>query len=228
MHTANTARTKISFFTPFNFHDPENDERFDELIREHLTQKLDADLIVDHVVPFEATEEEYERIQRERILTALKASEEMGHDAFVVACHYDPCVEVARADANIPVIAPLQITTSFANQMGNKFAVISDLDEAIPVITDLVDSYGFADNCSEVLAIGFDGDKILGDLKGAADAVDRLVESISVDPSVKCVVIGCTIVSAAYEKYRSDFPVRSATVLDSNLITVKSAAIFGM
>jgi allantoin racemase len=58
----------------------------------------------------------------------------------------------------------------------------------------------------------------------AAQAVDAVVHQISKRGDVQSVVIGCTIVSAAYELHRVSFPRRDVFVLNSNLLATQAAA----
>ncbi|MFF0227173.1 hypothetical protein [Streptomyces sp. NPDC004629] len=60
--------------------------------------------------------------------------------------------------------------------------------------------------------------------RGAAEAVDHIVADLAAAGEVQSVVIGCTIVSSAYEQHRHLFPDRKVVVLNSNLVTLKGAA----
>jgi allantoin racemase len=109
-------------------------------------------------------------------------------------------------------------------QFGPKFAVITDVVEAEPVIQQLVERYGHGAASVGVKAIGWDGDAILDDTLGAARVVDAMVADLAARGEVQSVVIACTIVSAAYESHRDEFPDRGIVVLNSNLVTTKGAA----
>ena len=227
VHNENENRKvpRILFFTPFNFVQPHHDEEFDRLLDSQLEHKGIREVVAEHAGRFDATSENYEELQADAIIRGLKSAETRGFDAFVVACHYDPAVVATREAAKIPVIAPLQLMVGLAAQHGSKFAVISDLSEAIPVITDLIHGYGHGDSCVEVVAIDMDGDAILDDTLAAAKAVDHLVERIESAGEISSVVLGCTIVSSAYEKHRAVLPKRGVRVLNSNLLTVQGAAM---
>jgi len=215
---------RVLFLTPFHFGEQRHDDEFDTVVTGLLAPAIDAVVVADHVDYFETDDVDYEAAQTEAVVAAVEHANDEGFDALVIACHYDPAITEARAVSRVPVVAPLQLTSGIAAQYGPKFAVITDVEEAEPVIADLVAAYGHSEACTGVTAIGWDGDTILEDTFGAAKAVDELVGILAAEGVVQSVVIGCTIVSAAYETHRHEFPDRGVVVLNSNLLTLKAAA----
>ncbi|MDX3640501.1 aspartate/glutamate racemase family protein [Streptomyces sp. MB09-02B] len=216
---------RVLFLTPFHFDKPEHDDEFDAVLASMFDGQGDQSVTARHVERFESGGGDYDTTQTQAVLTAVeRANAEGTFDAIVIACHYDPAVREAREASRIPVVGPLQLTTALATQFGPKFAVVTDLPEAVPVIRGLIDDYGRGTECAGVTAIGWEGDAILEDPRGAAEAVDRIVADLAAAGEAQSVVIGCTIVSAAYERYRHEFPDRGVVVLNSNLVTVKGAA----
>jgi allantoin racemase len=222
--TAASGPPRVLFLTPFHFERPEHDDEFDAVLESLLTGRGDQVVSVEHVTHFESGDTNYEKAQTQAILEAVERANAENYDSIVIACHYDPALREARESSQIPVVGPLQLTTSVTTQFGPKFAVITDIAEAVPVIQGLIDDYGHGAGCAGVTSIGWDGDAILDDTRGAAEAVDRIVAELAAAGTVQSVVIGCTIVSSAYEKHRHLFPDRGVVVLNSNLITVKGAA----
>jgi Asp/Glu/hydantoin racemase len=217
-------RPTVLFLTPFHFGTPELGERFDEIVETSLNRPSSpVQVLARHVDAFDDAPDGYEAAQTAAVVGAVRAARGTGLDALVVACHYDPAVGEARAAADVPVVAPLQLTAGLAGQFGGRFAVITDVGEAEDVIAGLLDGYGLGEQCVSVQAIGMDGDAILNDTAAAARAVDRLVVELAQRGDVNSVVIGCTIVSAAYEFHRSTFHDHGVVVLDSNAITVQAA-----
>ena len=217
-------KPKILFLTPFHFGKPEHDDEFDAVLGVQLDDSAERTVVAAHVDHFESDGVDYELAQTRAVVDAVVKANADEFDAVVVACHYDPAVDAAREASEIPVIAPLQLCAGVATQFGPRFAVITDIPEAVPVISELVTSYGHASECTGVHAIGWEGDAILEDPRGAATAVDRLVADLATAGEVQSVVIGCTIVSSAYERHRHEFPHRGVAVLNSNAVTVKGAA----
>lgn len=221
---AAAGRPRILFLTPFHFKSTTNNAEFDQVVAPLLGTGLTYDGVASHVREFETDHDDYDDAQTAAVVEAVESANAEGYDAIVIACHYDPAVVPARAASKVPVIAPLQLTTSVAAQLGGTFAVVTDVDEAETVIGDLVASYGHADQCVEVRAIGLDGDAILSDTLAAATAVDRFVSELAERGDVAAVVVGCTIVSAAYEQHREKFADHGIVVLNSNLLAMEGAA----
>jgi len=213
----------ILFLTPFHFGSPEKCDTFDSMVTPHLSGP-DVTTTAEHVDHFDPTETGYDSRQSDAVIAAVERANDRDIDAIVVACHYDPAVPAARAAANVPVIAPLQLVAGLARQFGPSFAVITDIEEAEDVIGALVQSYGHGEACVDVRSIGWEGDQILDDTAGAARVVDSIVADLVAQHDIQSVVIGCTIVSMAYERHRADFPDRGVTILDSNLLSVRAAA----
>ncbi|MFD7956117.1 aspartate/glutamate racemase family protein [Streptomyces ardesiacus] len=216
---------RVLFLTPFHFEKAEHDDEFDAVLTSLLTGHGQQVVTARHVERFESADADYEAAQTRAVLKAVEQANAEQYDAVVIACHYDPAVDEARAVSRIPVVGPLQLTTGVTTQFGPKFAVITDIPEAVPVIQGLVDDYGCSAACVGVSAIGWEGDAILEDPRGAAEAVDRIVAALAAAGEAQSVVIGCTIVSSAYERHRQRFPDRGLVVLNSNLIALKGAAV---
>jgi len=215
---------RVLFLTPFHFGKPEHGDQFDEAVGDQLSHGRDFTVVATHVEPFEADDVNYEQAQATAIVRAVEQANAENYDVVVIACHYDPALREARAASRVPVVGPLQLTTGVTTQYGPKFAVITDVAEAEPVIHGLINDYGRGSECVGVTAIGWDGDAILDDTRGAAEAVDRLIADLDAQGEVQSVVIGCTIVSSAYESHRHLFADRAVVVLNSNLVAVKAAA----
>ncbi|MEU0190948.1 aspartate/glutamate racemase family protein [Streptomyces afghaniensis] len=215
---------RVLFLTPFHFEKPEHDDEFDAVLTSLLTGHGEQIVSARHVERFESDDVDYDTAQTEAILRAVEQANAEKYDAIVIACHYDPALSEARGVSRIPVVGPLQLTTGITTQFGPKFAVITDIPEAVEVIQGLIDGYGRGADCVGVSAIDWDGDAILEDPRGAAEAVDRIVADLAEAGEARSVVIGCTIVSSAYERYRQQFPDRGVVVLNSNLVALKGAA----
>lgn len=216
---------KVLFLTPFNFADARNDDAFDALVQRQFELLPGATVVADHVARFDASDEEYEVVQEAAVIASLHQAETDGFDAVVIACYYDPAVPAARAAAKIPVIGPLQLVAGMTTQYGPKFHLITDVPEAVEPTTNRVEGYGLSGFCTGVSAIGIDGDTILSDTLAAAKLADAIVQEVADRGEAQSVVIGCTIVSAAYEQHRNEFPDRGVLVVNSNKVALQSAAI---
>jgi allantoin racemase len=215
---------KVLFLTPFHFEQPGNNDAFDQLVTSLLGSETAWQFVAEHVPAFEEDGPDYEAAQTAAVVEAVRKANGSDYDVVVIACHYDPALAESRAASSIPVIGLLQLSTALAAPYGPKFGVITDIVEAEQVIGGLVAGYGHAEVCAGVVSIGWDGDRILADTRGAAEAVDRLVVGLAAEGDVQAVVIGCTIVSAAYERHRDEFEDHGIVVLDTNALALKAAA----
>ena len=217
----------ILFLTPFHFGTPATSDAFDRLAEAQLTLP-DVATIAEHVEQFDPAEAQYDDRQRAAVVEAVLRANDRDIDGIVIACHYDPAVQAARDVSNVPVLAPFELVAGLARQLGPRFAVITDIDEAEDVIAGLARSYGHEDSCVTVKAIGMDGDQIVSDTAAAARAVDAMVVQLTEQHDISSIVIGCTIVGAAYEAHRDEFPDRGVTILNSNALSVRAAALLAL
>ncbi|MFC5337087.1 aspartate/glutamate racemase family protein [Leucobacter denitrificans] len=218
-------KQRVLFLTPFNFNDERFDDEFDALVQKQFESLPGVEVVADHVNRFDADDDSYESVQEQIVVDAVKNADADGFDSVVIACYYDPAVPAARSAAPVPVIGPLQLVAGMATQYGPKFHLITDIDEAVEPTEQLLTSYGFSNASTGVTALGIDGDTILSDTRAAAERADRIIQEVAEAGEAQSVIIGCTIVSAAYEKHRDEFPDHGVLVLNSNKLALEGAAI---
>ena len=88
------------------------------------------------------------------LLEEVARGELDGCDATIIACFDDPGVTAARSLATGPVIGIAQAAMQGAAVIAARFAVVTTVNAAVPVIEDLVVRYGAARNCVAVRAAG--------------------------------------------------------------------------
>lgn len=71
-------------------------------------------------------------------------------DAFVVACHCDPNVELLRQITKKPVIGIGEASMRLAPMLGARFSVISTADHSVTEKEELVHKYGLDHYCASV------------------------------------------------------------------------------
>ena len=215
--------SRICFLNPFGTDD------YDGLIAETLTPSLrggteveirhleGAPRNLDFYVPKHLVEVE--------VLRAVRAAELDGYDAMVIGCCYDPALTQARELTDMPVVGPLEASASLARLFGHRFSVVTDHEKAVPELEDRIRIYGLEANCRSVRAIDWYVDDMIGDPAAVArDAYDRCREVLERDRA-EVVVLGCTIVSACYERevLRGAAELGSLAVVNPNLMAVKVA-----
>ncbi len=155
----------------------------------------------------------------------MRAAERERFDAMVIGCCYDPALTQARELTDMPVVGPLEASASLARLFGHRFAVVTDHQKAVPELMDRIRLYGLEANCRSVGAIDWFVDDMIGDPDAVArDAYERCVEVIERD-GVEAVVVGCTIVSACYERaiLRGAAELAQVAVVNPNIMAVKVA-----
>ena len=107
-------------------------------------------------------------------------------DAFIVACHCDPNLDVLREISNKPVVGIGEASMKIASMLGHKFSVLSTAAHSIPIKEELVRKYHLQDLLASVRAPR-EEDYTLGEeekyFKIAQDAVGK--------DGAEVLVLGC-------------------------------------
>lgn len=87
------------------------------------------------------------------MLELIRAGEARGFDAHVIACFDDPGLAAAREVARGPVIGICQAGVQVASTIASRFSIVTTLPRSVPIIEDLVASYGATGRCRNVRAV---------------------------------------------------------------------------
>ncbi len=87
------------------------------------------------------------------MLNAIIAAQARGAQAHVIACFDDPGLAAAREVATGPVIGICQAAVQVAMTLSARFSIITTLPRSVPVIEDLVATYGAGIRCRKVRAV---------------------------------------------------------------------------
>lgn len=103
------------------------------------------------------------------------------YDAFIVACHGDPNLDILKKITDKPVVGIAQASMKIASMMGNTFAVISPSKNSYTNKIALARKYHCEDlYMGSVVSKGNDNQSLL---EAAIEAVDSM--------NVDCIVLGC-------------------------------------
>jgi len=213
---------KINFINPFGT------SRYNGLIAETLTPYLahGFELAVTNTTNCPENIDYYysKHLIEEAIFEEVIHAEKQGFDAVIVGCCYDPGVRVARELVDIPVIGPLEATMKFAQYFGHDYVVVTDHHKAVPYLRDLVLVYGESIHCRDVSSINwFVTEMIKAPHEVALDAM-RAAEDIMAEKGAEAAILGCTIISASYEKWiRETGGQRNREILNPNVFALKMA-----
>jgi allantoin racemase len=78
----------------------------------------------------------------------LARENESQFDAFVVACHYDPHLDLMKEILEKPVVGIGEASIKIASMLGHRFSILTTDDPSIPIHEELVRKY----NLYEVMA----------------------------------------------------------------------------
>ena len=73
-------------------------------------------------------------------------------DAFIIACHCDPNMEVIKEITGKPVVGIGEASMRIANMLGHRFAIIQTSEESVPLKEALVEKYQLRDALASVRA----------------------------------------------------------------------------
>ncbi len=124
------------------------------------------------------------------MLEAIRQAEAAGADAHVIACFDDPGLAAAREVARGPVLGICEAGVRVATTIAARFAVVTTLPRAVPIIEDLVDHYGAARACRGVRAVDL---PVLALEADPAEARRRLAAAIVAARAdgAEAVLLGC-------------------------------------
>lgn len=118
------------------------------------------------------------------------------YDAYVTACFSDPGLYLAREFTDKPVVGIAESAYRYALNLGQKFGVISILDQSIPRHLRAIRSHGLMDFCANDRAINvhmadLDGDHVI-------DLIVKVGTQLRDIDGAHSVILGC----AGMAKYR--------------------------
>jgi len=159
------------------------------------------------------------------ILRAALAAQEDGFDAVVIGCVYDPALTEARELLTIPVVGPLEASLGFARAFGHRYAIITDHHKAVPELEDRVRIYGAEANCRGIEAVGWFVDDMVKDPDAVARDTYAHAKDVMERTGAETVIVGCTIVSACYERacLNGASELGDLSIINPNVLAVKMA-----
>lgn len=124
------------------------------------------------------------------LLEAVRAAEEEGAMAHVIACFDDTGLDAARALSRRPVVGLGEAALHFASLVAQEFCIVTTLSRSVPTLRANVQRYGFGRRCRQGLA----SDIPLLDLhrpeSGAREKIAALVAQ-AVENGTEATILGC-------------------------------------
>lgn len=140
-------------------------------------------------------------------------------DALVIACFGDPGVPEVAARTGLPVIGMAWAAMTHASQTHGSFGILVASQDAVAIMTDMVERYGMGEACAGIEAIGVGVAELDRDLSshraGILSAARRLV-----DAGAASICLGCSALGSVAESLAAELGV---PVLDAVPIAVLAA-----
>jgi allantoin racemase len=213
------------------FCNPFGTPAYDAIVRESLEPYLRAgtEVEITHLENCPRNIDYYvpKHLMEVEVFRQVVKADRDGVDAFVVGCCYDPGVAVARELTDMPVVGPLEASVLYSRFFGHRFSVVTDHHKAVPALADLVRLYGIEANCRSVRAIDWFVEDMVNDPGAVArDAFERCRRVLEED-GAECVVLGCTIIAACYEReiLRGADELAALPIVNPNVMAVKAAEL---
>ena len=87
------------------------------------------------------------------VLAAVPGLQADGFDAIIIGCFGDTGLSPAREMVDIPVIGPAQASAHLAAQLGQRFGILTVVDEVVPPLRRLMRAYGLEPLLADVRAV---------------------------------------------------------------------------
>jgi len=114
-----------------------------------------------------------------------------GADAGVIACFDDPGLYAVREITAKPVVGICEAAMLAASVVASRFAVVTTLGRAIPIVEELAQRYGMADKCRRVRAAEVPVLALEEEGSGAQARVKDEVARAVREDGAEAVVLGC-------------------------------------
>ena len=125
------------------------------------------------------------------MLAANAEAEASGVNAHIIACFDDPGLDAAREIARVPVLGICQSGIQVAMMVAKRFSIVTTLPRSVPIIEDLVASYGGAAHCRRVRSASLPVLALEDDACRAEDAIARQIEAARDEDGAEAILLGC-------------------------------------
>ncbi len=124
------------------------------------------------------------------ILAAIPTLEADGFDAVIIGCFDDPGLGAARELTRMPVIGPAQASCHLAAQLGDRFGILTVVDEVIPLLYRLMRTYGLENFVTDIRAVDVPVLKLRGQIKAVLDDL-TLEGQAALNEGADTLILGC-------------------------------------
>ncbi|ETX16281.1 Asp/Glu/hydantoin racemase [Roseivivax halodurans JCM 10272] len=139
------------------------------------------------------------------MLQRIEEAERAGTDGHVIACFDDTGLDAARCLARAPVVGIGEAAYHCASLLADRFAVVTSVPEALPVLRGNLIRYGLAARCAGLRAAGVPVLEIDAGTPEALAAIRREVHAGLEQDGADAIVLGCAGMAALAADLSEDF-----------------------
>jgi len=124
------------------------------------------------------------------LVRRLPELEAAGYDALVIGCFSDPGLAAARELVRVPVIGPAQASMHLAAQLGDRFGILTVVQEVLPMLRRLSRVYGLESSLASLRAVEV---PVLQLSARRAETLDALALEgrRALDEGAEALILGC-------------------------------------
>ena len=125
------------------------------------------------------------------LLGRVQQAEAEGIDGVVVACFDDPGIGACREVVSGPVIGICEAAVKAASMIATSFSVVTTLPRSVPVIEQLIHSYGLSHRCRRVRSAEIPVLALEQEGSGAHEKVRNEILRAVREDRCEAIVLGC-------------------------------------
>ena len=133
-----------------------------------------------------------DRVASPYVLEEIVKAERDGFDAVFVSCMGDVATNAARELVSIPVIAPYQTSMAVASTLGDKFGVVTIMENIVPNFLRKAREYGLAENLAGVRSIDVPVLELDRRREQVLEALVQESRKLVDEQGADSIILGCT------------------------------------
>ncbi|EPX76599.1 aspartate/glutamate racemase family protein [Salipiger mucosus] len=162
------------------------------------------------------------------MLKRIEEAEAAGVDGHVIACFDDTGLDAARCLARGPVVGIGEAAAHCATLVADRFAVVTSVPEALPVLRGNLARYGLASRCAGLRAAGVPVLDIDAGTPEALAAIRRETRAALDEDGADAIVLGCAGMAALAADLSEEFGCPVVEGITAGLSLVHALATSGL
>ncbi len=167
------------------------DKDVEKEFRAYASEKTEIDVV--HLDKGTASiESEYdEALAAPDIINKVIEAEKQGFNGAIIDCFGDPAVKAAREVVDIPVVGAAEPSMLFACSLGQRFSVVTVLENVIPMIENIAKLLGVYDKLASVRSVNIPVLELHDKDRLKRTLYEEMLKAIKED-GAHVLILGCT------------------------------------